>query len=263
MSDNQQSKDLMEKLARVDSKLEEMCNILSYQTPHPRETLAGSPPAPNQEHSEHPMADPLEDTEIEEASRPWAHGRNPLAFRTAVTSSEAESIFQKVEKINRDAEVMERVERLERQTRKLSLLGSMFMTLMVLVLAAFTVLMVQANLFSKDVILHAFQRGESPKPLSQEATAKVNEPQLTKPIAKVNDPKPAEPVASASDPKPAQEMPHVHYVGSVTSDKYHYPDCKWAAQISPHKLLTFSSVNEARKRGYRPCPTCGPPRHDP
>jgi hypothetical protein len=124
-------------------------------------------------------------------------------------------------------------------------------------------LMVQANLFSKDVILHASQGGESPQALSQETTAKVNDPQPTAPIAKVNDPKPAEPVATASDPKPVQEKPQVHYVGSVTSNKYHHPDCKWAAQIKPEKLVTFSSVTEARKRGHIPCPTCGPPRHDP
>ena len=46
--------------------------------------------------------------------------KNPLPFRVAVSALEAESIFQKVEKINRDVEVMERVEKLERQKRKYS-----------------------------------------------------------------------------------------------------------------------------------------------
>jgi len=46
--------------------------------------------------------------------------KNPLLFRVAVSALEAESIFQKLEKINRDVEVMERVEKLERQNRKYS-----------------------------------------------------------------------------------------------------------------------------------------------
>jgi hypothetical protein len=46
--------------------------------------------------------------------------KNPLPFRVAVSALEAESIFQKVEEINRDVEVMERVEKLERQNRKCS-----------------------------------------------------------------------------------------------------------------------------------------------
>jgi hypothetical protein len=46
--------------------------------------------------------------------------KNPLLFRVTVSALEAESILQKVEKINRDMEVMERVEKLERQNRKYS-----------------------------------------------------------------------------------------------------------------------------------------------
>jgi hypothetical protein len=263
MPDNQQSKDLMERLAKVDSKLEEMCNFLTYQASQPSETPAESPPAVNQEHRGETAADPWEDPEMEEASPPWAQGKNPLPARTAITASEAEGIIQRVEKINRDAEVLEKVERLERQTRKITIFGSMFMTITLLALTALAALMVQANLLSPGVILHAFHKGESPKPLSQEVIAKESEPQPAKPLAKVPDPKPAETVAAVSEPKPAPEVPHVHYVGSITSNKYHYPNCKWAAQIKPEKRLTFDSVTEARKRGYIPCPTCGPPPRDP
>jgi hypothetical protein len=46
--------------------------------------------------------------------------KNPLLFRVAVSALEAESIFQKLETINRDVELMERVEKLERQNRKYS-----------------------------------------------------------------------------------------------------------------------------------------------
>ena len=54
-------------------------------------------------------------------------------------------------------------------------------------------------------------------------------------------------------------VPAVKYVGSKTSNKYHYPDCKWAKTIRPDKLVTFGSAEEARDQGYIPCPTCKPP----
>jgi hypothetical protein len=51
----------------------------------------------------------------------------------------------------------------------------------------------------------------------------------------------------------------VVYVGSKNSNKYHYPACKWAKQIKPRGLITFTSVEEARHRHYVPCPACKPP----
>lgn len=49
------------------------------------------------------------------------------------------------------------------------------------------------------------------------------------------------------------------YVGSTTSNKYHYPTCKWARTIKPARLLKFKSVEEAQERQYLPCPVCKPP----
>jgi hypothetical protein len=46
--------------------------------------------------------------------------KNPMPFRVAVSMLEAESIFQKVIKINRDAEVKDMAGKLERQNRKYS-----------------------------------------------------------------------------------------------------------------------------------------------
>ena len=112
---------------------------------------------------------------------------------------------------------------------------------------------------------------DSPKPSSGEGAAKVNDPQprqaiaggptplAVEPMAQANDPKP---VAAASDPKPAEATASFKYVGSKTSDKYHYPGCKWAAEIKPEKRIHFSSIAEARKQGYIPCPTCQPPSSD-
>ena len=44
---------------------------------------------------------------------------------------------------------------------------------------------------------------------------------------------PASATAISSDPAPA--VPPVEYVGSITSDKYHYRSCKWAKYIIPGK----------------------------
>lgn len=47
--------------------------------------------------------------------------------------------------------------------------------------------------------------------------------------------------------------------GSKNSNKYHYPDCRWAQKIKPNNLVKFSSPEEAIKSGYIPCKVCRPP----
>jgi micrococcal nuclease len=49
------------------------------------------------------------------------------------------------------------------------------------------------------------------------------------------------------------------FVGSVNSDVYHYPSCTSAQNIKPENLITFSSVEEAKAYGHRPCLKCNPP----
>ncbi|MDF0591738.1 thermonuclease family protein [Candidatus Methanocrinis natronophilus] len=49
------------------------------------------------------------------------------------------------------------------------------------------------------------------------------------------------------------------FVGSVRSDKYHYPSCKWGRSIASHNEIWFSSSQEARAAGYVPCGACKPP----
>ncbi len=51
----------------------------------------------------------------------------------------------------------------------------------------------------------------------------------------------------------------VEVVGSKTSNKYHYPTCKWVKWIKPWNLIKFKSPAEAQSRHYIPCPTCKPP----
>lgn len=49
------------------------------------------------------------------------------------------------------------------------------------------------------------------------------------------------------------------FVGSIKSNKYHYPWCKWAKKISPQNEIWFSSSEDARAHGYVPCKVCNPP----
>jgi micrococcal nuclease len=49
------------------------------------------------------------------------------------------------------------------------------------------------------------------------------------------------------------------FVGSVKSNKYHYPDCRWAKEINPENEIWFSSSEDARNKGYVACGVCHPP----
>ncbi len=49
------------------------------------------------------------------------------------------------------------------------------------------------------------------------------------------------------------------FVGSIKSDKYHYPSCTWAKRIKPENEIWFTSSADARAHGYVPCGVCHPP----
>ncbi len=49
------------------------------------------------------------------------------------------------------------------------------------------------------------------------------------------------------------------FVGSRTSNKYHYTTCRWAKEIHPDKLMKFDSPETAYQARYIPCPSCKPP----
>ena len=68
---------------------------------------------------------------------------------------------------------------------------------------------------------------------------------------------PAGPAEAVSPNRDAEA--EVEFVGSKTSNKYHYPTCKWVRAISPWKLIKFKSATEAQERNYIPCPVCKPP----
>lgn len=48
------------------------------------------------------------------------------------------------------------------------------------------------------------------------------------------------------------------YVGSVDSDKYHNPGCRFAKEILPENEIWFDSAEDAQNSGYSPCGGCHP-----
>ncbi|MBN2315870.1 MAG: hypothetical protein JXM79_18220 [Sedimentisphaerales bacterium] len=48
------------------------------------------------------------------------------------------------------------------------------------------------------------------------------------------------------------------YIASNSSDIFHKPDCRWAKNISPENLVTYTNREQAIKDGKRPCKWCKP-----
>ena len=48
------------------------------------------------------------------------------------------------------------------------------------------------------------------------------------------------------------------YVANKNSDVFHCPDCKWTLKIKPKNMITFLSVQEAKKQHFVPCRDCQP-----
>lgn len=79
-------------------------------------------------------------------------------------------------------------------------------------------------------------------------------------------PAPAPAPAPKPDPQPQPEpnpepepAPEGQFVGSIKSDKYHYPNCRHAKNILPANEIWFKDVKDAKNQKYEPCGTCKPP----
>jgi pilus assembly protein CpaE len=99
-------------------------------------------------------------------------------------------------------------------------------------------------------------------PAPGKAVAQGSGPAAEPPAGRAGSAAPQVQATPAKAPAAAKVHSKPKYVGSSTSNKYHYLDCKWAKTIPHKKLIAFKSVAEARKKGYIPCPTCNPPRKD-
>lgn len=70
---------------------------------------------------------------------------------------------------------------------------------------------------------------------------------------------PADPQApqETQDPEPPVKTSGT-YVGSVDSDKYHIPGCRFAEKILPENEIWFDTIEEAQAAGYTACGVCHP-----
>lgn len=78
-------------------------------------------------------------------------------------------------------------------------------------------------------------------------------------------PEPQAPPQLQPQVQPAPEAARIsetdgQYVGSSKSNKYHYPSCRYAKQITPGNLIWFNGEIEAQRSGYVPCKVCRPPQ---
>jgi hypothetical protein len=205
----------------------------------------------------------------------------------AVTPKELEAITQKNGENGHDKTLMGRLITVERQIHKLTLLVTAFMTLAIALLAILTFLGFKGNFVNWSTSRQPQEIAAASNPSSPEAMVPANDRQsaTVAPMVPANDRQlsSATTMISPGDPQsvsataipgenvgksaqretsPAVAEPAPKFVGSMTSNKAHYPDCKWAAKINPQNLITFPSMAAVREKGYIPCPVCRPHESD-
>jgi hypothetical protein len=260
-------RNLMGKLARIDSEWESLKGMLAFRGPHKKE----EPIKPTVIDDDLPM-----DREHNVVGFPHAAasvitqtGLREISSRAAVTPAELEALTQRDEPYNDEAltpndgpyvydeALTARLLKVERQLQRITFLGIACMTLIIALLAFLTFQVVRDHVVHRPAVAQAKQITVPPSPRFGQAKVAVSEPQASSMAAM-----PAGEIGQSSDtdasPPPA-EAP-VHWVGSITSNKIHSPDCKWAKTIKPEKVISFPSVAAAEAQGYVPCPVCRP--HD-
>ena len=205
----------------------------------------------------------------------------------AVTPEELAAITQKNGENGHDKTLMGRLVTVERQIRKLTFLVTAFMTLAIALLAVLTFLGFKGNFVNWSTSRQPQEIAAASHPSSPEAMVPANDRQsaAVAPLVPANDRQlssatvmisPGEPQSVSATAIPAENVgksaematspavaePAPQFVGSMTSNKVHSPDCKWAAKIDPKNLITFGSMAAAREQGYLPCPVCRPHESD-
>lgn len=92
--------------------------------------------------------------------------------------------------------------------------------------------------------------------------AKVgSSPEVPEPEEPIVQEQPEVPIAPSFD-EPVTETTSQKssgvYVGSIDSDKYHNPGCRFAKEILPENEIWFDSTEDAQNSGYSPCGGCHP-----
>ena len=262
-------RDLVGKLARIDSEWESLKGLLTFKSPYKSEKPAKDPAvhdASQMDMGNKVVGFPQASCQVKTQTK-GEGGRTTMA----VTPMEMEVLSQKIRDNSHDEASRERLSKVEKQIRKLTLLVITFMTLTIALFAVLTFLQFKDSLLPRL----AFHQ---PKEITAPANLPSPEPQV---LAETLPTSSAVPVASGSQladaaalpvekagqsvetaPAPAAAEPAPKFVGSITSNKIHCPDCKWAAKIKPERLITFSSIAAAREQGYIPCPVCRPHETD-
>ena len=92
--------------------------------------------------------------------------------------------------------------------------------------------------------------------------AKVgSSPEAPEPAEPILQEQPEVPIAPSFDEPVAETTSQKSsgvYVGSVDSDKYHNPSCRFAKEILPENEIWFDSIEDAQNSGYSPCGGCRP-----
>jgi hypothetical protein len=255
-SERTQDDDLEAMIARLDAKWWELKRLLRAQEHGLLEEL----PDFQAGQSEHL---PAENTtqEADSIRKSWWQS---LLFgdeeKIGVPAQKTDVNMQQVEKLDEDAEIRERLARIERQNFSLTIYA-IVCTLLILFMV-FSSYFLQASYASSKTNV-----GQAAQPQMAAATGTTNPAIVTAPapqapvlpISEVPDSQKT-PAAMSTPQEPA--TPSVEYVGSRTSNKYHYRSCKWVKYINPKNERVFHSVAEAQKAGYIRCPTCRPPLTD-
>lgn len=117
---------------------------------------------------------------------------------------------------------------------------------------------------TRDTALRGFGSAQPEDTPSEESDQQPVEVVAEEPAASsaAENPAPQETPDEAAQQEPVQNeaasrSTHV-YVGSTESDKFHYPDCRFAKKILPANERWFSSAQEAKNANYFPCNSCNP-----
>jgi hypothetical protein len=264
-------RNLVGKLARIDSEWESLKGLLTFKVPYKNDERPKSPAAYD--------AFPMDmANRVVEFPGPASTVKNQTRYEgihssMAVTPRELEAITAKNGENGHDKTLMGRLITVERQIHKLTLLVTALMTLAIALLAVLTFLGFKDNVVNRSALRQPQEIAAASNPSNPEAMVPANGRQLSSATEMISpsDPQsvsataiPVENVGKSSEmvTSPAVAEPAPKFVGSMTSNKAHYPDCKWAAKINPKQLITFPSIAAAREQGYISCPVCRPHESD-
>lgn len=101
---------------------------------------------------------------------------------------------------------------------------------------------------------------EPAKPLEESKPTEPAEQPVSEPVSEPTSAPASEPAPEPSTPVTETISPKSSgvYVGSVDSDKYHNPSCRFAKEILPENEIWFDSAEDAQASGYSPCGSCRP-----